>query len=91
MIDLGADDGVLVNDRIIIFQDGKLLKNPITGEILGRQEKFLAEAKVISSSPKVSTCRLVKGRPETVSFEKRARLLRKQEQVDLLEIKGNTS
>ncbi len=90
MIDLGTDDGVLENERIIVFQDGKLLKNPITGEILGRQEKILAEAKVISSSPKVSTCRLVKGRPETVSFGKRARLLRKQEQVDLPAIKGNT-
>ncbi|MBF0224929.1 MAG: phosphate/phosphite/phosphonate ABC transporter substrate-binding protein [Desulfobacterales bacterium] len=83
MVDFGSEDGVKEGSNIVVYQEGKLLKNPLTGEILGRQEDIIAEAEVLTATPKVATCQIIKGNIKEISFGKRARTLRKNEKIYL--------
>jgi phosphate/phosphite/phosphonate ABC transporter binding protein len=77
--DFGADNGIGVGDRIIVYQNGRPLVNPLTGAPLGRKEDILAIGTVISTTPKVAVCRITSGKTGNVRFGKYTRTLRKKE------------
>lgn len=77
--DFGSDNGVSVGDRILVYQDGKPLVNPLTGALLGKKEDVLAEGTVISTTSKVAVCKVTAGKSQLVRFGKRSRSLRKNE------------
>lgn len=81
MVDFGSEDGVKEGMPVVVYRDDKLLTNPLTGEVLGRQEEILAEAQAMSVTPKVTTCRIMKGDFKAVTFGKRARTVRKNETI----------
>lgn len=81
MVDFGSEDGVREGMPVVIYQDDRLLTNPLTGEILGRQEDVIAEAQVMSITPKVTSCRIMRGDSKKVTFGKRARTVRKNETI----------
>jgi len=77
--DFGSDSGVSEGDRILVYKEGKPIVNPLTGVILGKNEKCLAEGTVISITPKVSICKICSGKAGRVQFGRRCRTLRKTE------------
>lgn len=81
MVDFGSEDGVKEGMPVVVYRDDKLLRNPLTGEVLGRQEEILAEAQAMSVTPKVTTCRIMKGDLKEVTFGRRARTVRKNETI----------
>lgn len=62
----GDAGGVSLDQIWNVYAVGEELKDPDTGEILGRQEVLMGKAKVISVQPKTSTAELLEDRGVTV-------------------------
>jgi hypothetical protein len=65
-----GDDGLVLNqggdlvrvgDRYELFALGELLKDPRTGETLGRRERKVGVVEIVRSKPKTSDARVVEG------------------------------
>ncbi|MEI7730391.1 MAG: CsgG/HfaB family protein [Verrucomicrobiota bacterium] len=65
-INRGDGGGVSVDQLWNVYAVGEELKDPDTGEVLGRQEVLMGQAKIISVQPKTSTAELLEDRGVTV-------------------------
>lgn len=59
--DLGSDDGVRVGDIYTVYKEGKLLVHPVTGEILGVEERIVGKVKVNDVKPNYAVAEMKKG------------------------------
>ncbi len=53
-INLGEDSGIKEGDRIRIFQEGEIILDPKTGEVLDKELVLIAEARIIEVKEKLS-------------------------------------
>ena len=60
LLDAGRIGGIRKGLKCTIYQEGPELKHPITGEVLGRQTKIIAEVLIIESLEKFSTAKVIK-------------------------------
>lgn len=65
IINGGAEDGLKVGSRFLVFRTGEELIDPDTGESLGAEETQVGEMEVVDNNTggkgKASTCRIVSG------------------------------
>lgn len=59
-IDIGSDKGMKKGLKVVIYREGEDIKNPITGEILGKKIIQVCEAVVSSVQNKLSICNITK-------------------------------
>lgn len=59
-IDIGSDKGMKKGLKIVVYREGEDIKNPITGEILGKKIIQVCEAVVSSVQNKLSICNITK-------------------------------
>lgn len=60
LLDAGRMAGVKKGLKCIVYQEGPELKHPITGEILGKRTKIIAEVLIIESHEKFATAKMIK-------------------------------
>lgn len=60
-INRGDSAGVVIGQIWNIFSPGKVLKDPDTGEVLGREELLAGKARIVSVEPKFSTAEILEG------------------------------
>ena len=53
-INLGEDSGIKVGDEIKIFQEGEVILDPKTNEVLDRELDLIAQARIITVKEKLS-------------------------------------
>jgi ABC-type proline/glycine betaine transport system ATPase subunit len=53
-ITLGEDSGIKVGDEIKIFQEGEVILDPKTNEILDRELNLIAQARIMTVKEKLS-------------------------------------
>jgi hypothetical protein len=53
-INLGEDSGIKVGDEIKIFQEGEVILDPKTNEILDRELNLIAQARIMTVKEKLS-------------------------------------
>jgi curli biogenesis system outer membrane secretion channel CsgG len=58
-INRGEGAGVEVGQRFNVFAQGEVLVDPDTGEVLGREEVKVGEARILSVQPRLSTAELL--------------------------------
>ncbi|HIE04333.1 MAG TPA: hypothetical protein EYP61_06195 [Candidatus Latescibacteria bacterium] len=65
-LNLGYEDGVRPGDRFWVYKEGEIIRDPVTGEVLGRADaKKVGEVQVTEvKAPHLSKARLVRGRAE---------------------------
>ncbi|HID10654.1 MAG TPA: hypothetical protein EYP17_05060 [Candidatus Latescibacteria bacterium] len=65
-LNLGYEDGVEPGDRFGVYEEGEVLQDPETGEVLGRADpRKVGEVQVVEvKAPHLSKARLVRGRAQ---------------------------
>ena len=65
-LNLGYEDGVRPGDRFWVYEEGEIIRDPVTGEVLGRADpKKVGEVQVTEvKAPHLSKARLIRGRAE---------------------------
>jgi TolB-like protein len=63
-VDVGSLKGIRKGTKCVAFRDGKEIKHPTTGEVLGRQVTKLGELVVVQVQPKLSQVRVVEKEQE---------------------------
>jgi TolB-like protein len=63
-VDVGSLKGIRKGSKCVAFRDGKEIKHPTTGEVLGRQVTKLGELVVVQVQQKLSQVRLVEKEQE---------------------------
>jgi len=53
-INLGEDSGIKVGDEIKIFQEGEVILDPKTNEVLDRELDLIAQARIMTVKEKLS-------------------------------------
>uniref|UniRef100_A0A7C4U7I6 Uncharacterized protein n=1 Tax=candidate division WOR-3 bacterium TaxID=2052148 RepID=A0A7C4U7I6_UNCW3 len=59
-IDIGSDKGMKKGLKVVIYREGEDIRNPITGEVLGKKIIQVCEAVVNSVQNKLSICNVTK-------------------------------
>lgn len=59
-IDIGSDNGVHINDTLIVYKEGKVIRHPVSGEIITVEEVVLGKLKVENTSEEYSVCKIIK-------------------------------
>ncbi|MCB9057211.1 MAG: hypothetical protein H6627_01495 [Calditrichae bacterium] len=59
LLDAGRMAGVKKGLKCVVYQEGPELKHPITGEVLGKRTKIIAEVLVVESLEKFSTAKMI--------------------------------
>lgn len=59
-LDMGRTAGLRKGLKCIVYNEGAEVKHPITGEVLGKETKILAEVVVTESFEKMSSARILK-------------------------------
>jgi len=62
-LDMGRTAKLRKGLKCIVYNEGAEVKHPITGEVLGRETKILAEVVVTDSFEKMSLARILKSEP----------------------------
>lgn len=53
-IDMGTEKGVREGAKYVIYREGKIIKHPVTGEILGATEESIGEMEITDAKPNYS-------------------------------------
>lgn len=61
-LDLGSEKGIRKGTKCVLFKEGKEIKHPVTGEILGRKVTKLGEVVVVQVQEKLSIAKFVEGK-----------------------------
>lgn len=61
-ISIGSEMGARKNEQYVIFNEGNILTDPITGDIIGVQETVIGKVKVVEVRPKYSICEVKKSK-----------------------------
>jgi len=63
-LDMGRTAGLRKGLKCIVYNEGAEVKHPITGEVLGKETKILAEVVVVESFEKMSSARVLEMQSE---------------------------
>lgn len=61
-LDLGSEKGIRKGTKCVVFKEGKEIKHPVTGEILGKKVTKLGEVVVVQVQEKLSIAKFVEGK-----------------------------
>ena len=59
-IDIGSDKGIKKGLKVVVYREGEPIKNPVTGEVLGKKIIHVCEAVARVVQPKLTECHIVK-------------------------------
>ncbi len=59
-IDIGSEKGIKRGLKMVIYREGNEIKNPLSGEVLGRKIVQVCEAVVSSVQRKMASCHIIK-------------------------------
>lgn len=57
-LSLGTEDGIRVDEALLVFRDGEEVRDPDTGELLAREQKNLCELEVVEVLEKVCKAKI---------------------------------
>ncbi|MGD9486862.1 MAG: CsgG/HfaB family protein [Calditrichaceae bacterium] len=63
MLDVGRTGGIKKGMKCVVYKEGAEVKHPITGEVLGKETKIVAEILVTDSFEKYSSARIIQNEP----------------------------
>jgi Curli production assembly/transport component CsgG len=64
VVDLGSEAGLKKGDTLELLQEGEQIIHPVTGKVLSAPMRIIGKLKVVTSSPQVSMCKVVKSNGE---------------------------
>lgn len=68
-INIGSDAGVRVGDEFDIVSRTVVIKDPISGQVIGEEREVVGRLRVVSVQTKMATCSLLEGKAEQKNAE----------------------
>ena len=70
LVDIGSSKNLLLYSRLICFKEGKGIKHPVTGKILGAKSEILGDLKIVQVDEEFSQAEIIHQNAEMKQLDK---------------------